>query len=145
MHGRLLLVAASWVLLSAAAAQPKGASHSRDGESKVGAKSCPEDMSLSEKWETSDFVGFTLRLVDPKRVLVFSFKENGNAMTTAGQAGGPLTAPILTWRVDQDGVLHVEDVGTGRIHFTIRKQCSGDRGFIVNSNGTREEFGKERK
>ena len=145
MHGRLLLVAASWVLLSAAAAQPKGASHSRDGESKVGAKSCPEDMSLSEKWETSDFVGFTLRLVDPKRVLVFSFNQNGSAMTKAGQMGGPLTAPMLTWRIDQDGLLHVEDVGRGRIQFAIRKQCSGDRGFIVTSNGAREEFEKEKK
>ena len=92
-----------------------------------------------------DLVGFTFSLVDSKRRLSFTFNEEGLAATTAGRVGGPVTAPLLNWRIDKDGLLHIEDPGGGKPHMRMRKQCAGDRSFVVDLDGTREEFVRDRK
>jgi hypothetical protein len=102
-------------------------------------------MTPARKWEPADLVGFRLSLVDSKRISAFTFNEDGWVLLTAGRVGGPVTAPVLKWRIDKVGLLHIEDVEKGGPHIRMRKQCAGDRGFIVDWDGVREELAREQR
>lgn len=108
-------------------------------------KSCPEGMIPAQKWKPADLVGFTLSLVDAKRRTSFRFGEEGWVAATFGQVDGPVTAPLLKWRIDKGGLLHIEEVGGGRPRIRLRKQCASDGAFIVDLDGVREDFRREKQ
>jgi hypothetical protein len=81
--------------------------------SKEQSKSCPEGMIPAQKWKPADLLGFTLSLVDSKRRMSFRFGEEGWVAATFGQVDGPVTAPLLKWRIDKGGLLHIEEAGRG--------------------------------
>ncbi len=101
-------------------------------------KACPEGMTPAQKWKAADLLGFRLSLDDGKRMISFLFGEEGRVAAGFRQRDGSVTAPLLKWWIDRGGQLNIEDVGR------LRKQCAGDHGFIVDLNGAREEFGREK-
>ncbi|MBI1175374.1 MAG: hypothetical protein GC139_08950 [Sideroxydans sp.] len=60
----------------------------------------------SIQWSRRDVIGLALSLDDPTIVEVLRFGQNGLVAATFGQKSGPVTGPILKWRI-VDGVLEI--------------------------------------
>lgn len=56
-------------------------------------------------WSPNWLVGTTLDLVSETRVLTLRFGESGFVAITAGQKAGPLTGPLLPWRIENGKLL----------------------------------------
>ena len=60
----------------------------------------PPFPSNIQGWSSSWLVGTTLDLVSDTDILSLRFGEAGWVAMTAGKKGGPVTAPVLPWRIE---------------------------------------------
>lgn len=51
-------------------------------------------------WSSSWLVGTTLELVSDTDILILRFGEAGWVAMTGGKKGGPVTGPLLPWRIE---------------------------------------------
>lgn len=56
-------------------------------------------------WSPNWLVGTTLDLVSETRVFTMRFGEGGWVAVTTGKKGGPLTGPLLPWRIENGKLL----------------------------------------
>ncbi|KAB0325066.1 hypothetical protein ACWYXK_11895 [Janthinobacterium lividum] len=58
----------------------------------------PEPQNLTD-WTQLALVGKTLTLIDPELQQIFSFDKDAIVRATFGRKGGPVSGPILYWRI----------------------------------------------
>jgi hypothetical protein len=56
-------------------------------------------QSVSDGWSEEWLLGSILRLVDETRVEELRFASEGVVAITSGKHGGPLTGPLMKWRI----------------------------------------------
>lgn len=57
-------------------------------------------------WKDEDIAGLHIKLEDPLQSEQFHFRADGFVSATYGSKDGPLTAPLLKWKIS-DGVLEI--------------------------------------
>ena len=96
------------------------------------------------RWKASELIGYTYTLVDDKGEAVFGFSEHGTARLTGGPKGGPYTAPILYWSIDDKGILNLGG-SPGYTSFSwIKLEDTGDK-VVVYSEGRRKIYIRSKK
>jgi hypothetical protein len=65
-------------------------------------------------------------LVDPKQVEYYRFFNNGIVTATAGMKDGPLVAPVLYWKIDNNNLFISEDPNFETTEVLPAPYISGD-------------------
>ena len=91
----------------------------------------------AEKWQTSELVGYMLELDSKTAVQQFWFAERGDAMATLGDKDGPVCGPVVTWKIDADGILRI--MLDEKAALVLKKlKVSGNRYFVEENSVLRE-------
>jgi hypothetical protein len=93
----------------------------------------------SQRWKTSDIVGYNLKLSDPIEYQSFSFGPADEHLVAAsfGRVGGPITFPLLYWKIDRNGILHIKCYD-GKIMFRLKKLGQKDGMIQVEMSKDRD-------
>jgi hypothetical protein len=95
-------------------------------------------FAAAEKWQASELVGYLLELDSKTAVQQFWFTERGDAMATLGAKDGPVCGPIVSWKIDADGVLRI--MLDDKTEMVLKKlKVSGDR-YFVEEDGVQRQF-----
>ena len=97
-------------------------------------------------WSSLDLAHATLELVDDEKYEVFRFNQDGFVAATLGTRNGPLTAPLLHWRIKGDHLIisfqpHsgvYADLHTPRRDgnlLTVQRNPSGESRYRITQSG----------
>jgi hypothetical protein len=93
----------------------------------------------SLRWKASELIGYTYTLVDDKAESQLRFTDHGTILYSGGPKGGPYTAPILYWAIDDKGILNMGGARGFTSFSWIKLEDTGDR-VIVESSGRRRIY-----
>ena len=88
-------------------------------------------------WSPSWLLGSSLTLVSDERVESFCFSNSEYVAATLGQRGGPLTAPMLRWRVVNGKLGLGENDSYELLEFVA---SSGSRVMVRRRDGSEAQY-----
>ncbi|MFA6063606.1 MAG: hypothetical protein WC736_13530 [Gallionella sp.] len=69
----------------------------------------PSNKGNPTSWAAIQLTGKSLELIDSEQVEFYRFLRDGGVAATAGIQNGPLIAPVLYWKIDNNNLLIAED------------------------------------
>ncbi len=101
-----------------------------------------ERFQASVKWQASDIVGYRLELIDKQIYQSFAFTAEGDVIGGVGMVKGLRGAPVWRWRIDNEGVLNIEE--GGRSLYEMRKLYEREGRVGVECSGINREYVKQK-
>ena len=100
----------------------------------------PMDAGRPVDWETLSLEGKSLELIDDTRVETYHFGAEGLAAATSGNKDGPLTGPVLYWRVDDQSLIISKSQNAQVLEELRILRVQADIVSVMRKTGAKAEF-----